>query len=112
MTHQPQEQEDTLGTIVRDLTSVYPISKSEARRRISDLVERAKKEGHAEGYALGFFTGIKQGRKERDDRKLIEKIHTHLHNGKTEEAYKIASDYLLDNHPQENEKSNTGKPAR
>ena len=38
----PQEQEDTLDTLVRDLTTVHPMPKSEVRRRLSDFIERAK----------------------------------------------------------------------
>lgn len=44
MTNQPQEQEDTLDTLVRDLTTVHPMPKSEVRRRLSDFIECAKAE--------------------------------------------------------------------
>lgn len=55
----PKTQEDSLDTLVRDLTTVHPMPKSEVRRRLSDFIERAKAErdeeirqwANAEGFA-------------------------------------------------------------
>ena len=54
----PQEQEDTLDTLVRDLTTVHPMPKSEVRRRLSDFIERAKAERDEEVLKWAYDNGI------------------------------------------------------
>lgn len=53
--NQPQEQEDTLDTLVRDLTTVHPMPKSEVRRRLSDFIECAKAEERERGKQVVFL---------------------------------------------------------
>jgi len=45
---------DEKDALIRDLTRVVPMSKSEARRRIEELLDRAYEEGLAEGIADGY----------------------------------------------------------
>ena len=44
----PADKADTLNELVRDLTKSVPMPKSEARRRIGELVEKAREEGYEE----------------------------------------------------------------
>ena len=47
-TSSPSQKEETVDTFVRDITSMEYMPKSEARRRLDALLERARQEGRDE----------------------------------------------------------------
>ena len=45
--------EDEVNTLIRDITSVGFMPKSEARRRITELLDKAREEGYKDGFVMG-----------------------------------------------------------